>query len=205
VLGGIVWTRSHVLDAKAKQLAAHYHDLTPDMMTAALSLAANADPKVVAQLRSDLTKELDPAVRWILLGVLEGLTDPVQHHAMLESLATDPTLRPDEFARIWSSFTSEEARADTEAYERAHLDDIMKRMPTSENEIFPLAVIAAVPMIAACDPARRDEIAAYVTAHFSGLPSSARPIKQFVEGMDDCIARKKLLEPSLRSWLTGKP
>ena len=92
-----------------------------------------------------------------------------------------------------------------EAYERAHLDAIMKRLPASENEIFPLALLAAAPFTAACDPARRDEITTYVTAHFSALPSAERPIKQFLEQMDDCIARKKLLEPALRAWLTGKP
>jgi cytosol alanyl aminopeptidase len=205
VLGAVVWTRSHVLDARAKQLAAHYHDLTPDMMTAALQLAANADPKVVAQLRTDLTKERDTSVRWILLGVLGTVTDPVQHHAMLESLATDPALGPDEFSRIWVTFDGEEQRADVEAYERAHLAEIMKRLPMSENEIFPLAVFAAYPFVSACDPARRDEITTFVTTHFSALPSAARPIKQFLEQMDDCIARKKLLEPTLRAWLTGKP
>jgi hypothetical protein len=144
-------------------------------------------------------------VRWVLLGVLGTVTDPVQHHAMLESLATDPALGPDEFARIWVSFEGEEQRADAEAYERAHLAEIMKRLPMSENEIFPLAVLAAIPLTAACDPARRDEITSFVTSHFSALPSAARPVKQFLEQMDDCIARKKLLEPSLRAWLTGKP
>jgi hypothetical protein len=78
-------------------------------------------------------------------------------------------------------------------------------MPASETEIFPLALLASVPFATACDPARRDEIATYVTAHFSSLPSAARPIKQLLEQMDDCIARKKLLEPTLRTWLTGKP
>ena len=75
----------------------------------------------------------------------------------------------------------------------------------SENEIFPLALLAAIPFVAACDPARRDEITTFVTTQFSALPSAARPVKQFLEEMDDCIARKKLLEPTLRAWLTGKP
>ncbi len=205
VLGAIAWSRSHVLDAQAKQLATHYHDLTPDLMASVLQLAANADPKVVAQLRADLRKELDTAVRWVLLGVLESVSDPVQHRAMLESLATDPSLGPDEFSRIWASFEGQDQRAEVEAYEREHLAEIMKRLPASENEIFPLAVLAAIPFVSACDAARRDELRAFVTEQFSKLPSADRPIKQMLEQMDDCIVHAKLLEPAVRGWLTGKP
>jgi hypothetical protein len=92
-----------------------------------------------------------------------------------------------------------------ETYEREHIDEIEKRLPASDTAIFPVGVVPAVSITAACDPARRDEIATYVTSHFASLPAAARPVKQFIEMMDDCIARKKLLEPALRTWLTGKP
>jgi hypothetical protein len=67
-------------------------------------------------------------------------------------------------------------------------------------------VLNLVPVFTdACDPARRDELAAYVTQHFATASAGVRPVKQAIEGMDNCIARKRLLEPSLRAWLTAKP
>ncbi|MEO6772733.1 MAG: M1 family aminopeptidase [Kofleriaceae bacterium] len=203
LLDVVVWTRSRVFDDEAKVLAAHYHDLPNATMRAVLELAANADPKIAAQLRADLDTELSPVVHETLLATLAGLHDPQRHRAMIESLVADPKLGSEDLARMWL-YGGEEARADDEAYLRVHLDDVRKRLPTGENEDFPVVLFLYVPFVNACDPARRDEIATYVTEHFSKLPSAARPVKQAIELMDNCIASKRALEPALRAWLHAK-
>jgi len=197
----IVWSRSHVLDKEAKALAAKYHTLPDSEMAPVLDLAVNADPKLADKLRADLASEKSPVVHQTLLEALASQHDPKLHRAMTEALV--PTLSPEDLARYWL-FGDEDARADNEAYLRLHLDEVMKRLPTSENEDFPLVLLLARPFTNACDPARRDELAAYVTQHFGSLPSGQRPIKQGIEDMDICIASKKALEPSLRLWLGGK-
>jgi hypothetical protein len=55
----------------------------------------------------------------------------------------------------------------------------------------------------ACDAKRRDEITEYVTKHFAGFPGGERVIRQAIEGMDQCIARRARLEPEVRAWLGG--
>ena len=199
----VVWSRSHVLDAEAKTVSAHYHDLPTIALLPVLGLAANADPKLAAKLRSDLDTETVPAIHEALLGTLASLHDPQQHRAMLESLVADRALTSEDLSHVFV-YGDEEARADDEAYLRGHFDEVMKRMPTGENEDFP-SFLNLVPAFAnACDPARRDEIATYLTEHFGKLPSAVRPVKQAIERMDNCIASKQALEPALRAWLHAK-
>ena len=203
LLDTVIWTRSHVLDAEAKALAVHYRDLPDLTMRRVLELAANADPKIAAQVRADLPGEAAPVVHETLLATLGSMHDAQQHHAMLESLVGDPRLTSEDLGRLWS-YGGEEARADNEAYLRAHFAEIMKRMPNGENEDFPIFLMLLYPFTNACDPARRDELAAFVTERFSKLPSAVRPVKQAIENMDNCIASKRALEPALRLWLAAK-
>jgi hypothetical protein len=58
-------------------------------------------------------------------------------------------------------------------------------------------------LTAACAPDTRDEVVAYVNTHFAKLTGGARTVTQAIEGLDQCIARRKLIEPELRAWLGG--
>jgi hypothetical protein len=119
---------------------------------------------------------------------------------MMESLLTEPALSRDERGRIWT-YGGEDLRAQNEAYLREHLDAVLATMPTSESEDFPDALRLVNVFTRACDPARRDEIADYVTKHFASIPSGKRPVAQAIERMDQCISQKKLIEPAARAWL----
>ena len=173
-------------------------------MWAVLALASNSDPKLLDKIRSDLAQEYDPVIRGALIEALTAVRDPKLHHAILEALLAEPSLTPDELAGIWAMPLDPEARADSEAFLREHFAEVMKRLPQTET-LFSLPLSTMHTFTEACGPERRDEIAAYVTKHYGPVPASARPIAQAIEQMDICIARKKLLEPSLRAWLTGKP
>jgi hypothetical protein len=77
----------------------------------------------------------------------------------------------------------------------------MKRLP--HDAVNGTAAAAAWIFTGACDPARRDEIASYVTASFAALPGGSRLVPQAIETMDHCIAVRQTLEPEVRAWLGG--
>ena len=204
LLPGVIWTRSPVLDAEAKRLLPHVKELPADELTTVLEIAVNVDPTLLDQVRRDLAQEHDPVVREALIHVLTGVRDRKFHRAMLEALIAEPSLAPDELASIWTSYQGEAGRADNEAFLREHFAEIMKRLPNT-NDDAPLGLTTIDVFTAACDAGRRDELAAYVMKQYGPMPASARPVHQAIEAMDICIARKKLLEPSLRAWLMQKP
>ena len=200
----VIWTHSTVLDAEARSLVPRVRELPAEEMWVVLALASNRDPKLLDKIRGDLAQEHDPVMRGALIQALTAVRDPTLHHAMLEALLAEPSLTPEELAGLWTMHFDQESRADSEAFLREHFAEVMKRLPRVET-LFPLPLWTMPAFTEACEPGRRDEIAAYVTTHYAPVPASARPIAQAIEEMDLCIARKKLLEPSLRAWLTGKP
>jgi hypothetical protein len=104
---------------------------------------------------------------------------------------------------MWMLFGAQdnETRAVAQAFYRAHEAEILKRMPQDETA-GPVAGMAWV-FAGTCDAAKRDEIAEFVTKHFASMPGGEREVKQAIEGMDQCIASRKLLEPEVRGWLGG--
>ncbi|CAN5611060.1 hypothetical protein BH11MYX1_BH11MYX1_12960 [soil metagenome] len=204
LLPAVLWTRSPVLDAEVKKLLPHVKELPAEERATVLEVSVNADPTLLDQVRRDLAQEHDPVEREALIHVLTGVRDCKLHRAMLEALVAEPSLTPEELASIWTSYRGEDGRADNEAFLREHFAEIMKRLPSLNADIS-LGLHTIDAFTRACDPARRDEIAGYVMKQYGPMPASARPVKQAIEAMDICIARKKLLEPSLRAWLTSKP
>jgi cytosol alanyl aminopeptidase len=199
-LGAAGWSHTHVLDAEAKRLVTHWRDLPSTSRPLVLMLAANADPAVAEKLRAEAVDEPDPVLRDQLLGVVAGLDDPKRHRAMLEKLVDDPKLSSEDVAQLFGAGDFE-AQRDSEDYIRTHWDALMKRLPTPENEDFPLAMRLMGPFTASCDAARRDDVVTFLQSHFASIPSGDRPTKQAIEGYDRCIARKQLVEPGVRAWL----
>jgi alanyl aminopeptidase len=200
VLSSVRWSHSHVLDAEAKRLATHYRDVPRAARWIALTIAANADAKLAEHLRGEAVDEHDPELRDMLFNVVAGLDDPAQHRAMLDALVADPRVLAEDIINIMNA-GDRRARLDSADYVRGNLDALLKRLPPNDNEDFPLALNLAYVVAEGCDAARRDADVEFLTKHFATLPSAERPVKQIIENLDHCIARKKLLEPSLRAWV----
>jgi cytosol alanyl aminopeptidase len=198
--GAATWSHTHVLDAEAKRLAGHWRDLPSASRTLVLTLAANADPAIAEKLRVEMDGEHDPVLRDELLGVIAGLDDPKRHRAMLEKLVADQELASDDLTLAFFAGDAE-AQRDDEDYIRAHWDELMRKLPTSENEDFPVALRLEAPFVATCEASRRDDVVKFLQSHFASIPSGDRPTKQAIEGYDRCLARKKLVEPAVRAWL----
>jgi hypothetical protein len=84
---------------------------------------------------------------------------------------------------------------------REHKDAIIARFPNAQVT-GPLARLAKV-FTGTCKASERDAIADYVTKTFASMAGGERTVKQAIEGMDQCIARRKILDPQIRVWLGG--
>src|SRR5262249_27978299 len=135
-----------------------------------------------------------------MIHALGRVRDPKRQEAALQ-LLLEPKLDFREFESLLFERHDETTRKTAEGFFRAHAGEIMKRMPLDEEN----GTIAGVTRLFthACDRSRRDEIAAFVTEHFSKVPGGERLVAQAIEGMDQCIATRAVVEPELRAWLAG--
>jgi alanyl aminopeptidase len=189
-----------VLTAEAVKLSDKWRDLPQSVRATVVALAVRSNPAVFDRLLKEAHTEPDRARRDELLNGLAGTPDPKRQVQAL-SLILDPTMdiRDTQFMLFGRS---NEANALTaRKFFMEHQDEILKRIPTdgaTGGNTWLTFVFTSN-----CSPEHRDEYADYVTKTFGTLPGGDRPVRQGIENMDQCIARKKLIEPELRSWLRG--
>ena len=131
---------------------------------------------------------------------LSTTRDPAQQRTAL-ALVLDPKLDIRDTQGILTAAIFEPNRAVAQRFFQDHKDAILARVP-SDGTASGQAWLAAV-FTSSCSAERRDELAAYVTATFSRLQGGARVVDQAIEAMDQCIARRALVEPAIRGWLGG--
>jgi alanyl aminopeptidase len=185
---------------RAIELAAHWRDLPAAIRGLVLEIAVDASAEIGAQVEGEVAQEKDRRKRQEMIGALSAIRDPKRYEAAL-ALMLDPKVDFRETMWMLYGGQTEATRAVAQAFYRAHEAEIIKRMPKDETagEVAGMAWI----FTATCDAARRDDIAEYVTKHFAGMPGGERTVKQAIEGMDQCIASRKLVEPAVRGWLGG--
>ena len=185
---------------RAVELAGHWRDLPASIRKTVLGIAVDASPDIGAQVTRELAHEPDRAKRSEMISALANVRDPKRYQAAL-ALMLDPKIDFRETMWMLYGGDTDATRAVAQAFYRAHEAELLRRMPKDETagEVAGVAEI----FTATCDPARRDDIAEYVTHHFGSLPGGERIVKQAIEGMDQCIASRKLVEPAVRGWLGG--
>jgi cytosol alanyl aminopeptidase len=194
--------RDPALNAEAIKLTEHWRDLPQGIRQIVLALATRASPAVFDRLLKEVFSEDDRARRGELVNALASVRDVQQQTAAL-SLVLDDRLDIRDTAFVFFGGQDEPNRVVAQRYFQDHQDAILKRIP-SDGTANGQAWLAGV-FTASCAPERRAEIVDYVTRTFAGMPGGARAVKQSIEGMDHCIARRQLLDPEIRSWLGGKP
>jgi alanyl aminopeptidase len=192
--------REPVLSAQAVKLAEHWRDLPPAVRGEVIAIAADASPVVFDRLLADLHREPDRARRDELVKALSGVRSVARQRAAL-ALSLDPTLDIRDTQGVFTSAADEANRAAAQQFVRDHKDALLERIPTAGTATGQ-AWLAFV-FTSTCRPEQRDELADYVTTAFAKLPGGDRIVKQAIEDMDQCIARRRLIEPELRSWLAG--
>ncbi|HEX4455896.1 MAG TPA: M1 family aminopeptidase [Kofleriaceae bacterium] len=201
MLGAIVWSHSHVLDAEAKKLVAHYRDIPIASRRAILMIAANADQAISDRLLADALAEKDPQLHSELLVAAVGVDDLKRHRAMIDKLVPDPKLTSPDLVTILTA-GDVPANRDSEAYIRAHVDELFARLPMVSTSQMALRLMRVFQT--SCEPARRDDVAAFLTEHFAKLTGGARPAKQAIESYDHCVTARRAIEPMVRTWLGAK-
>jgi alanyl aminopeptidase len=189
------------LSAEAIRLAAGWRDLPQAMRGEVIALAANASPRVFERLRGEVFTESDRSRRGQLIAAISAVADVTRQRAALE-LMLDPKVDIRETQWMLFSATREANRVVAQQFFKEHKDEILQRIP-SEGTASGQAFLAFV-FTQSCERARRDEIASYVTTTFSRMDGGTRVVQQAVEGMDQCIARRGLVDAEVRAWLGAR-
>jgi len=192
--------RDPALIAQAVKLSGRWRELPEGIRGAVLGIAADASPKVFARLFQEAFTEADRARRGAIIGALASASD-VKHQTVALGLVLDTRLDVRDTGQVLLGAREEANRVAAQHYFRTHQAQILRRIP-SDGTATGQAWLAGL-FTASCSPGRRGEIVDYVTRTFAALPGGARTVQQAIEGMDQCIARRQLIEPAIRSWLGG--
>jgi len=189
------------LTAQAVELAPGWRDLPQSVRGEVLALAAHTSPAVFDRLLKEIYTEPDRVRRSEIAAALASTRDVNQQRAAL-GLILDPKLDIRDVQFMLFGADREVNRVAAQEFFQANQEALLKRMP-SEGATGGDTWLTYV-FTSSCSAERHDEIARYVTHAFSKLPGGPRVIKQAIEGMDQCIARRALLAPELRGWLDSK-
>jgi hypothetical protein len=165
-----------------------------------LEIAVDARPEIFERILKEAPGEPDRAHRQEMYDALGTVRDVARQKQAL-ALILDPKIDIRETMGMLRDVDQQANRAVSQQFFRDHQDEIMKRLPQDETTS-PIAGFSWL-FTGTCKADERDAIAAFVTQRFGKLPGGARVVKQSIEGMDQCIARRKLLDPEVRAWLGG--
>jgi alanyl aminopeptidase len=192
--------RDPELVAAAVKLSERWRELPQAIRGRVILLAAHARPAVFDRLLGEVYTEDDRERRDEILNALATTRDVGQQRAAL-ALVLDPKLDIRDTQSILVAANVEANRVVAQRFFQDHKDAILARLP-SDGTASGQTWLAAL-FTSSCSAERRGELADYVTATFAKLQGGARVVAQSIEGMDQCIARRALVEPAIRSWLGG--
>jgi hypothetical protein len=188
------------LVATAVDLAKHWRDLPGGVRGLVLQIAVDADPDTTLHVLRDVKKETDRRRRSEMIMALAAMRDPKNYEAAL-ALVLDPALDMRETMAMLVQTSTEATRAIAERFLRDHEATLLARMP--RDSVTGLSGWFASVLTASCDRSKRDEANRYALDHYASLPGGQAMIVQQFEEMDQCIARRELLAPQIRGWLSG--
>jgi alanyl aminopeptidase len=193
----VAWSGDAALRAAAVGLAKNWKKLGNANRAQILAAAADADGATFDRLLAAAAVENDPELRSDLLRALSQVTDDKRLRAVL-ALTFDKRLEPREARQLVLAGRMQPQFRVIDAFFREHLPDLLARFP--DNGIGG-AVSLSITFLRGCDPAQRDEAAAFVKQQFGKYPGSPRVIARGLEGYDQCIAARALLGPKIEAWL----
>jgi aminopeptidase N len=201
LLGVVGWlARDPALVAEAVKLADKWRDLPQATRSVVLEIAVDARPEVFDRILRDVMTETDRQRRDEMLGALAGVRDTKRQLSAL-ALVLEPKLDARETLSMLFGGAYDANRAVAQQFFRDHQDAILARVP--HDEVAGTAAGLSGLFTATCRAEQRDAIADYVGKTFAKMPGGARVVTQNIEEMDQCIARRKVLDPEIRAWLGG--
>ncbi len=201
LIGTVAWTaREPKLVDQAVSLADKWRDLPQSTRGLILEIAVDAKPEVFAKILKDVRTEPDRSRRKEMYDALASVRD-TRRQAEALALILDPKLDIRETLGMLFSGSLDDNDAVTRQFWRDHDREILARLP-KDGTTNPLAGYAYL-FTNICRADKRDETIAYVRKEFTPLPGGAHVVDEAIEAMDQCIARRVVVEPELRGWLTG--
>jgi len=205
----VAWRgRDPKLVAEAVKAADKWRDLPQSMRGQVLQIAVDANPALFERIMKEVVTEADRSKRQEMLRALASVRDPRRQTTALGLMLDDRLDARETLQMLFGGFGGrgggggDDANLDvSQAFFREHQAAIMKTMP-QDGTAGPFARFSAL-FTQSCSADQRAAVADYVKQTFSSLPGGTRIIAQNLEQMDQCIARRALLEPEIRAWLTG--
>lgn len=200
LLTAVAWVgRDPKLVAAAVALEPTWHDLPQSVRGTVLEIAVDAKPELFATILAQVHAEPDRDHRREMMHALASTRDVARQQQAL-ALMLDKTLDIRETLWLPFSASTPENWDTARAFFRAHDAEILARLP-SATATNPSAELSAL-FTATCRAEKRAEVVAYVTKTFGGMAGAAQTLAENTEQMDQCIARRALLEPTVRAWLS---
>ena len=200
LFSAVAWTgRDPALVKQAVAAATKgWRDLPAGIRGAILRVAVDASPELFTKILTDVRTEPDRVRRGEMYRALASVRDPARLGKALQ-LLLDPSVDFRESMALMFAPSTPATRATIQAFFKTNQAALLARMPADEvsGGLVGLTWI----FTGTCDPARRDELASFVTTTFAPMPGGARVVKQSVEAMDQCLAARKILEPQLATGL----
>ena len=211
LIGAVAWRgRDPKLVAEAVKLAEHWRDLPQPARGEILRIAVDARPEIFERTLKEVASEADRSRRQEMLRALASVRDPRRQETAL-GLMLDAKLDPRETLGLLGGGGGRRGGGGgddgdanlkvSQAFFRAHQAEIMQRMP-QDGTAGSFARLSGL-FTSTCRADQRDAITEYVKATFASLPGARRVVAQNLEQMDQCIARRAVVEPEIRAWLTG--
>jgi alanyl aminopeptidase len=211
LIRAVAWRgREPKLVAEAVKLAGKWRELPQSVRGEVLRIAVDASPELFDRTLKDVVTEADRSKRQEMLRALASVRDPRRQTAAL-GLMLDAKLDARETLQMLFGGTGgrgggpalgDEANLEvSQAFFREHREALMKSLPR-DGTAGPSARMSGL-FTQTCSAEQRAAVTDYVKQTFTPLPGGARIVTQNLEQMDQCIARRQLLEPEIRGWLTG--
>ncbi|MFN0251434.1 MAG: M1 family metallopeptidase [Kofleriaceae bacterium] len=197
----VAWkAREPALVAQALALADKWRDLPQSIRYIVLALSVDASPAIFDKVLSEAAKEPERTKRLDMLHALAAVRDP-SRQSRAHALLLDPEVDIRESIWMLWKTTTEANRATAQAFFKAHDADIIKRLPV-DGATFSVGSLGSL-FTKTCKADQREAVVAYVTKTFGKYPGAERVLRQSIEDMDQCIAKRAVIEPQLVAWLGG--
>ena len=197
----VAWTaREPKLVEQAVSLVDRWRDLPQSVRSLVLSVAVDARPAVFDKVLAEVVGEPDRTKRQDMQNALAGVRDP-QRQVRAYQLLLDPAVDIREVIWMLWKTSSEASRTVAQKFFREHQAAIIKRLP-ADGATFSLGSLGTL-FTATCKADQREAVIAYVTKTFRQYPGAERVLDQAIEQMDQCIAKRAVIEPQLDAWLGG--
>ncbi|MGE0398593.1 MAG: M1 family metallopeptidase [Kofleriaceae bacterium] len=201
LVGTVAWdARDPKLVEQAVALADKWRDLPQSIRYLVLSVSVDAKPAVFDKVLSEVVDEPERTKRLDMLHALAAVRD-LGRQSRAHALLLDPKVDIREAIWMLWKTTTEANRANSQRFFKQHADAIIKRLP-ADGATFSLGSLGTL-FTKTCKADQREEVAAYVTKTFGTYPGAKRVLDQAIEDMDQCIAKRRVIEPELDAWLGG--